>query len=209
MATRRRKRSTRRRAHPIINPVNSTRRRRRRATRRRTVYTRHRSPVNPVRHRRRRYGRRHNPVSGSIIWLGAQYALAGLAIGAVQPTVRSFVAPYVGASPIASAGITFGTAWLLSMGARFVPFLKKYENTILVAGATIASAQVISAYAGQFIPRLGGGATMGAPRWRRGMRGIGIATGIPPHVVPPPLPPANGAGNGMQGIGMRNGAWGY
>lgn len=207
MATQKRKGKATKRRNPV-NPVNPTRRRRR-STRRRTVYARHRNPINPVRRRRRRHTHRRNPVSGGLIMTGFRLALAGAAIGMAQPFIRNFAAPWLGGGPIASAGITFGTSYLLSFATKFIPFTRRYENDILLAGATIAAAQIVSAYVLPAL-RIGGGANpmMGAPRYRRGMRGIGITTGIPPTIVPPPLPPP-GANNGMQGLAMRNGQFGY
>jgi hypothetical protein len=97
-------------------------------------------------------------------------AASGVVIGLATPFVSGFARQYVGASPIANAGITFGTAWLLSMGAKFVPFTRKYENDILLAGATIAAAQLIATY---ITPRLGLGGSanpmMGSPRRFRRM----------------------------------------
>lgn len=209
MATRKRRRSTRRRAHARnpINPINPTRRRRSSTRRRRhSVFARRSNPINPTR-RRRHSRRRRNPLTGGLLVKGGRLALAGLAIGFIQPTVRGFVAPYVGTSPLASAGITVGTGWLVAKIASFIPFTKKYEEDILLAGVTLGLGQLAAFYAPRF--GIGGGASLSGPRWpRRGMRGIGIATGIPPNVVPP-LPPAPAANNGMQGIGMRNGQWGY
>lgn len=155
---------------------------------------------------------------------GLRLAGAGAVIGLAQPMVRSFVAPYVGATPIASAGITLGTAWLVSKATSFIPFLKKYENDFLIAGATIAGAQLISAYVSPYLSRVV--PTMSAPRYRRaglgqdgawrgrpwrGQNGIAVVTNQPPlHVLPPPSrqAAANGqAANGMQGMGMRPGAY--
>jgi hypothetical protein len=170
--------------------------------------------ANPIRHRRRRHSRRRNPVSGGIITAGFRLAAAGAVIGIAQPFVRSFAASYVGSSPLASAGITFGTAYGLSWLAKFTSFTRKYEHDILLAGATIAAAQLISAYV---TPRLGfGGGTMQGPLARRGMygrngmRGIAAVSGTPPLIAPPPLPPAAAANAaGMSGIAARPGNWGY
>jgi hypothetical protein len=135
---------------------------------------------------------------------GFKLAAAGAVIGIFQPFVRSFVGQYVGASPIASAGITLGTAYALSFVAKFIPFTRKYEDDILLAGATIAAAQLISAYVQPYL-KIGNNPLMSGPRYgvRRGMRGIAAVHGIPPQIVPPPLPPQGQ----MNGLAMRPGVY--
>jgi hypothetical protein len=41
---------------------------------------------------------------------------------------------------------------------------------------------------------------------RYGMRGIAAVHGVPPHILPPPPPAANG--NGMRGIAAGTTGWG-
>ncbi len=208
MATRKRRATRRRRsvarAH---NPINPTRRRRTRRTRRAGVFARRRNPINPTRRRRSGRRRHRNPLTGRVVFEGFKLAAAGAVIGIAQPFVRNLVGPYLGTSPIASAGVTLLTGYGLSFIAKFIPFTRKYEDTILLAAATIAGAQVLSAYVQPYLKLGGSNPLMSAPRgYRRGMRGIGIATGVPPQLVPAPPPPPT---NGMQGMGVRTGAWGY
>lgn len=138
-------------------------------------------------------------MTGSVISLGIQYAAAGAVIGVAQPFVRSLVGGFVGSSPIANAGITFGTAWGLSKLTGVFNATKRYENAFLIAGATIASAQLISTYVLPYL-RLGGGSanptgTMSGPYWSRGRRMRGIAavpsTQPPGLAAAPPPPPAS------------------
>lgn len=202
MATRRRKRRGTRRASARrnpVNPVNPTRRARRRG-RRRTVYARRRNPINPT--RRRRYGRRRrrNPNITSTAFRAIPLVLGSAAIGMAVPIVGPLVArfaPQLVATPIGAAGVTFGTGLLVSMVAKAFAFTRRYADDVLLAGAVLAGGQLFTAYVAPMIPRLGMGR-------RNGMRGIGVMTGIPPHVLPPP-PPANG--NGMKGIGAYPGQY--
>jgi len=206
MATQERKRhSSRRRARrSAANP------RRHKTTSRRprqhSAIARAHRYFNSSMRRRRRHRRRHNPVTGATVWRGIRLAGSGFAIGMIVPVVRRFATPYVGTSPIAAAGVTFGTSWLLSLVAKMIPFTRKYEDDILTAGATIATAQLISNYLTPYLMGLGGGAAnpmMSGPYRRpRGLRGIGVTTGIPPTIVAPPLPAAAGSGNGMQGVAV-------
>lgn len=213
MATRKRRRSTKRRVRRArsrnpVNPVNPVRRRRRRSTRRRsTVYARRRNPINPTR-RRRRSGRRRarrNPVTG-VLGRAVPLVIGSAAIGFTAPFTTQLVsrfAPQLLGTPIGMAGVTFGTGWALSLLAGAFAFTRKWKDDVMLAGAVLAGGQLFSAYVAPMIPRLGGqgGNGMGR-RYNQGMRGIGVMTGIPPNMALPP--PANNS-QGMQGIGMRPG----
>lgn len=192
------------------------------STKRRQTTTKRRNPVKPVSRARssgkkrggkpRRYARRyHNPLTGGLVGKAFTLAGAGAVIGLTQPFVGNFVRPYLGsfgASPIAGAGITFGTSWLLSVGAGMFAFTRKWKDDILLAGGTIAAAQLISAYVMPAL-RLGNGNRNGAGMGRYGMRGIGMMTDVPPQLrIAPPPSRRNGNGNGMQGVGMRQGVYG-
>jgi hypothetical protein len=143
---------------------------------------------------------------------GIEYAVAGFGVGLAQPFVSRLITPYIGTSPLARAGVTFGTGYGLSVLANFIPFTRKYSSAFVVAGTTIAAAQLISTYVAPYLSLGAGSAanpttTTGLSGPRRGLRGIGIVTGTPPRVVLPPAPAA-ASGAGMNGIGMRPGVWG-
>lgn len=216
MATRRKRRSTKRRVHarrnPVnpVNPVNPTRRRRRstrRRGRRSAVYARRRNPINPVR-RRRRFGRRRsrrNPVTG-VFGRAVPLVLSSAAIGFATPFVSQLIvrfAPQLITTPVGVAATTFGTGWVLSALAGMFAFTRRWADDLLLAGAVLAGGQLFTAYVAPAI-RLGGnrGNGMGR-RYNNGMGGIGVVTGIPPNIVAP-LPPANNT-QGMQGIGVLPG----
>lgn len=207
MATKKRKSSSKRRASAKrrnpVNPVNPTKRRatKRRSTRR--VYAKRRNPINPT--RRRRSGRRRsrrNPVTG-VIGRAVPLVLSTPVIALAAPFTAQLVgrfAPQIVATPLGAAGITFGTAWGISALMRMVPFLRRWSDDMLLAGAVVAGGQVFSAYLAPAL-RLGGSAPangMGR-RWRPGMNGIGVMTSIPPGMAALPAPPNN---NGMQGVGV-------
>lgn len=200
MATRKRRHTTRRRrrATAAVNP----------RRRRRTAVVRHRRSTalmttnrrNPS--HRRRHHRRLNPVRASLFAEGTKLAISGALIGFTQPLVRGFVGQWVGSSPIASAAITFGTAYGLSFLSRLTNFTKKLEDPLLLSGATIAVAQLISSYVLPLLrPATTANNTMSG-RYGPGMRGIAaVPSTNPPGYAPlPPMPPPQAAANGMQGI---------
>ncbi len=205
--TRRRKRRTRRRA-AAANPP----RRRRRATvrSRRSVSLfkprRRRARRANMSHRRRRIGtRRRNPMGGGIVGEAINFAVAGFAIGAAQPIIARFV-PNFGTFtvPVTSVATGFGLAWL----AGFANFTRPFKRPLQIMGFALA----ITTLAGPLVRQIMGGVQSGmsGQRRRNGMRGIAAVTGIPPQIVPPPIPPANsGNANGISGIAMRPGSYAY
>lgn len=213
MATRKRRRSTKRRAvrrtrsRNPVNPVNPARRRRRRS-RRSTVYARRRNPINPTR-RRRRIGRRRarrNPVTG-VLGRAIPLVIGSAVIGATAPFTAQIVgrfAPQLLGNPIGVAATTFGTGWALSLLAGAFAFTRKWKDDVMLAGAVLAGGQLFTAYVAPMIPRLGGGQGgngMGRRYNRNGMMsGIGVMTSIPPGMATLPAPQGNN--NGMQGIGV-------
>lgn len=200
MATRKRRHTSRRRrtVAAAVNP----RRRRRTATvrhRRSTALLSTRRRRNPS---RRRHHRRRNPVRASLFAEGTKLAISGALIGFTQPFVRGIAGQWVGSSPIASAAITFGTAYGLSFLSRLTSFTRKLEDPLLLSGATIAVAQLISSYVLPLLRPAGGAVnpTMSG-RYGAGMRGIAaVPTTVPPGYAPLPPPPPQAAANGMRGI---------
>lgn len=141
----------------------------------RTSHTAAHKRNSPRKHHPRR---RHNPVKAGIFVEGGKLAISGALIGIGQPIVRSFVGPYLGTSPIASAGLTFGTAWLLSMVSRATTLTKKLEDPLLLSGATIAAAQLLSTYVLPLL-RPGGAATSPLVAGLRGSRQMGDLVTLP------------------------------
>lgn len=204
MATRKRRHSTSRRRTAAKNPA-----KRRTATKRRRVSAVHRSrAANPVKRvgRRRSVRRRNPPVvsaSGTVAE-GLKLGVSGIVIGFSQKFVRPLVGNFLPSGPIANAGVTLGTAYGLGWLAGFTKFTSPYKRYLELAGWTIAATQLVTAYV---LPALGNftsgaAAGMSGPRrqYRPGMRGIAAVTGIPPTIVPPPLPPPQAAANGMNGF---------
>lgn len=199
MATRKRRRSTTRRRKSAVNPP----RRRRRATvrSRRNV-----SLFKPRRLRRRVRTRRRNPMGGGIVGEAINFAVAGFAIGAMQPVIARFV-PNFGAFtvPVTSVATGFGLGWL----AGFTRFTSPFKRPLQIMGFALA----ITTLAGPLVRQIMGGVgrSNGMSGRRNGMlRGIAAIHGIPPMIVPPPLPPPGAANaNGMNGIAARPGNYAY
>jgi hypothetical protein len=213
MATRKRKSSKRRtvraRAH---NPINPTRRRKsvKRHSTKRRVYARRHNPV--VHHRRRRVGRRRhrNPLAGASGEI-LNFTVAGLAQGIVTPIVGGFAGRFLPFGQYNPPIITAGTGWLLSKAFGMFGATRRFAHPALVFGFAAAAMQVLQ----PIVARTIGGATgmNGWPNsysgWNRrpGMpRGIAAVTGVPPQIMPPPMPAQNGQ-TGMNGMAVRNGQW--
>ena len=208
MATRKRKRTVRRRARARANPINPVNPTRRRTTKRRgrrsTIYARRRNPINPT--RRRRYGRRRarrNPVTG-VFGRAVPLVIGSAAIGFATPFVTQFVvrfAPQLITTPVGVAATTFGTGWALSALARMFAFTRRWSDDVMLAGAVLAGGQLFTAYVA---PVIGRGNGMGRRYVRNGMGGIAAVHGVPPHLLAPP-PAVN---NGVRGIAAANTGWG-
>jgi hypothetical protein len=225
MATKRRKRSTKRRvvhrAH-TSNRARPVRRHTKRRGRRSAVYARRRNPINPIHHRRhhmRHRRRRSNPLAGA----GSEiinYTVAGLAQGMAMPIVGGFVGRFLPFGAFNQPIITAGTGWLLSKAFGMFGFTRRFSHPALVFGFAAAAMQVLQPIVARTI---GGGApanpTMsgwGNGYYRRGMpmrgpapmRGIGVVTDIPPRITAPP-PAMNDRRGMMSGMGMRPGTYQY
>ena len=226
MATRKRKRSTKRRVHARrnpVNPVNPARRHTKRRSTKRRVYARHRNPINPVRrvrhHRRRHSSRFRNPLGAA----GAEilnFTVAGIAQGIAMPIVGGFAARFLPFGQYNQPIITAGTGWLLSKAFGMMGFTRRFAHASLVFGFAAAAMQVLQpivartvggAMAPAAAPTMSGwGAGYYQPRGRQHMRGIAVTTGIPPTITAPPMAPAANSATGMMsGMGMRPGNWGY
>lgn len=177
-----------------------------RARRSNALFTRRRRRANPLRRRGRRIGarRRRNPVSSGVIAEGLVLGASGIVIGLTQPFVRGLVDKFVGASPLASAGVTLGTAYGLSWLAGMIKAASSYKKPLELAGWTLAFTQLATSYVLPMLrPGSGAPAGMSGPYRRRGMSGIAAVHGIPPIITPPPLPPAPAtAQNGNSSSGM-------
>jgi hypothetical protein len=220
MAARKQKSSSKRRTTHRASPRKHNAKRKytkRRSTRR--VYARHRNPINPGHwHHRRHTRRRHrsmNPFGGA----GGEivnFTVAGLAQGIAMPIVGGFVGRFLPFGQFNPPVISLGTGWLLSKLFGMFGFTRRFSHAAMVFGAATAAMQVLQPFAA----RLVGGVTAPAPApatmsgWGNGyynrhprMRGIGVTTGMPPTITPPPAAPAPAAT--MSGMGMRPGAYGY
>src|SRR5262245_8816491 len=210
MATRKRRRSTKRRVHRARahNPVNPTRRRRATHHRRRrhSVFARRRrTSMNPVHHRRRRIGRRRhhrNPLrgaSGEIL----SYAGAGIGLGLFQPIVQRFVGPYAGAlGQFGGPALTALSGWGLSKIFEMFGFTRRFAHPALVLGFSTAVIQLVQPIVSRTLAGAGRGGGMAGYR-RNGMGGIGVWPGVPPGV--PLMAPAPPMANGMGAIGAYPG----
>lgn len=219
MAATKRRRSTKRRTVRASNPKRRTRKSttvaRRRSTRRNSFFSRTRRRSNPVARRRgvRRRGRRRNPIGGGVIGEGFKLAIAGMAIGAGQKYVRQLIGGFLPAGPIANGVVTLGTGYGLGWLAGLVPinFVKGLKRPLELSGWALFGAQVITSYLLPALSSVTGGAGMSGwnAGYRRGPRGIGVVTDVPPYIVSPqqaavaPPPPS---ANGMQGFASVPGA---
>jgi hypothetical protein len=209
------RRSTKRRTvrHTATRKVaNKTRRHTaKRRTSKRRVYASRRHHNPPA--RRRRVGRRRhhrNPIGaygGDIL----NFTVAGLAQGIVTPLVGGFAGRFLPFGAYNGPIITAGTGWLLSKAFSMFSATRRFEKPALIFGFAAAAMQVLQ----PIVARTIGGATgmSGWPNgvgsgWNRrpGVRGIAAVTGIPPQIMPPPMPPQNGQ-TGMNGMAVRNGQW--
>lgn len=152
---------------------------------------------------------RRNPLMSGAGGEILSYAGAGLGLGIAQPILANAVGRFLPFGQYNGPVLTFGTGWVLSKIFEMLPFTKPLAKPTFILGASTAVIQVTQPFVRNLIN--GGAAApplMNAPRgyYQRGngMRGIGVVTGTPPHLVPPPPPPppANGATNGMHGIGV-------
>lgn len=150
---------------------------------------------------------------------GFKLAIAGMAIGAGQKYVRQLIGGFLPAGPIANGAVTLGTGYGLGWLAGLVPvsFVRDLKKPLQLSGWALFGAQVITSY---LLPALssvtgGGGMSGWSGGYRRGPRGIGVVTDVPPYVVAPAAaavaaPPPN-SGNGMQGFATVPGSgrrWG-
>lgn len=133
--------------------------------------------ANPHRYR----SRRRNPIQTGLVIDGFKLAGGGVLIGFAQPWVRGVVGRFLPTGPIASAGVTLGTAYGLSWLSKMTRYTQTMERPIVLAGWTIVGAQVISSYILPWVNsifsglNLGAGASNGASglgRARRTMRDI-------------------------------------
>ncbi len=190
-----------------VNPVNPVKRRK--ATTRRTYSKARRTSSKGG---RKRYARRRRYLGNPAGVLGQAFTLAGAgaAIGLLQPFIGRFVTPYIGVSPISTAGLAFGTGWLLSMAAGLTSFTRRFKNDILLAGGVVAAAQLISAYV---VPALRLRMAPPPPQngmgWRRGWNGMNGIAAIPGTFPGPMLNMGGGpVPNGVPVQGMNGmAAW--
>src|SRR6266508_1132476 len=179
-------------------------RRKRRSTKRRVHRARSSNPT----HRRKRVGhRRHrrNPFGGG--GEVADFAGAGIFLGLVQPFASRLIGPYAQAlSQFSGPVITAATGWGLSKALEMFGITRRFAKAARILGYSTAVIQIVQPLVARALGPVinGGGQGMG---WTRsGMRGIGVMTGVPPTgVLPPPPPPSR---RGMQGVGMRPGNYG-
>lgn len=215
MATKRRRRSTKRRVRRVHakkhNPVNPVPRRRRSVRRRRsTIYARRRHSSAHLTHRRRRVGRRRhhrNPFGGG--GEVVDFAGAGIGLGLFTPLAARFIGPYLPFGQYNGPALTAISGWGLSKILEMFSFTRRFAKAARILGYSTAVIQVVQPLVGRAIAGVGGGGNGNGMGWTRrsGMGGIGVMTGVPPTgVLPPPPPPSRRAG--MQGIGMRPGNYG-
>jgi hypothetical protein len=145
--------------------------------------------------------------SGEIL----NFTVAGILQGMAQPVVGGFLGRFLPFGQYNAPIITAATGWGLSKVLGMFGATRRFAHPALVFGFAAAAMQVLQ----PIVARTIGGATgmNGWPNsysgWNRrpGMpRGIAAVTGIPPQIMPPPMPPQNGQ-TGMNGMAVRNGQW--
>lgn len=220
----RRRRGFSLRRHNPVNPVNPSRRRKVRRHHRYGMFTHARNPMR--RHHRRHY-RRRNPigVSGQEI---INFAIGGLGLAMFQPIVNRFIGGLLPLGQFTSPAVTALSGWGLSYIFNIFPFTKKFAHPAMILGFSTAVIQIVQPYVSNLLGGVGAAPTapimhgwpqgysgwnpqrIGAMRRRgRPIRGIGVVTGIPPTITPPPMPPAPAPGGAMQGLGVRPGVWAH
>lgn len=202
MATRKRRRSTKRRtvrarAH---NPINPTRRKRSTRRKSHSVFAhsrRRRNPINPT-HRRRVGRRRHrrNPLGGGgeII----DFAGAGIGLGLAKPFAARFIGGLLPFGQYNDAALTALTGFGLSKLFEMFSVTRRFSKAVKVLGYSTAIIQIVQPIVSRAIGTVTNGAGMSGPRRQGGMRGIGVWPGVPagvPMIAPAPQQ------QGMQGIG--------
>lgn len=201
-STRRKRHTTATRRH--TNPAKGTRRaggsrrRRRVAAGFKMAHKLYSSRPGWKRNPTRRHRRRRNPVSTGTIAEGFKLAVAGMVIGFVQPTVRNLIGRFLPTGPIASAGVTLGTAYGLGYLAKFTSFTRNWQRPIELAGWTIAATQLVTTYVLPALSGITAGAGVRTGMSGQRMRGIAAVTGVPPQILPPsPVPTSQ---QGMHGL---------
>lgn len=111
---------------------------------------------------RRRGGRRRNPISTGTVAEGFKLAGSGVLIGFAQPWVRGLVGRFLPTGPIASAGVTLGTAYGLSWLSKMTGYTRTLERPLQLAGWTIVGAQVISTYVLPWVNSVFSGLSLGS-----------------------------------------------
>lgn len=213
-ATKRRRHSTKRRSVAKRNPVRrhrkSTTVARRGRRRNFSLFGKTRRRSNPIRRRHVRHRRRRNPIGGGVIGEGFKLAIAGALIGGGQKYVRQLIGGFLPAGPIANAGVTLATGYGLGWLAGMLPVsaIKAFKRPLELAAWTLFGGQLVSSYLLPAIANVTGGAGLSGWNGRRGMRGIGVTTNVPPYLVPTPIAPATAAQKGMQGMAVTPGMMG-
>lgn len=200
------------------NPINPTRRRRvRRHHRHHSVFARSRNPIRRHVHRRRHH-RRRNPlgVTGSEI---INFAVGGIGLGIAQPLVNRLIGGLLPLGQFNAPVITAVTGWGLGKLFEMIGATKRFAQPTVILGISTAVIQIVQPFISRALAGVTTTAAAPAPGMQgpwtgyrpRGMAGIGLTTGVPPLIVPPPPAPphANGAQPGMHGLGMRPGMWGH
>ena len=201
MATKRRKRSTKRRAvHHTAARKTATRRTRAHSNPPRHHRVHARRHHSPMRHHRRR--RNPSAAGGEIL----NFTVAGIGLGIATPIVGGFVGRFLPFGQYNAPILSFGTGWLLSKAFGMFGFTRRFSHASFVFGAATAAMQVLQPIVARtLVGAAPQPSTMSGPGWRRmGMRGIAAVHGIPPEIMPPPMPPPHG---GMAGVATVPGVW--
>jgi hypothetical protein len=187
------------------------------------MFARSHNPVHRRHHRRHHRSRNPLGVSGGEI---INFAIGGLGLGMAQPLVNRLIGGFLPLGQFNGPAITALTGWGLGKVFEMFNFTRRFAQPTMILGLSTAVIQIVQPY----VSNLVGGVAAPAPvmhgwpqgysGWnpqrigamrRRGrpMRGIGVTTGIPPTIVPPPMPPATTQNGSMQGFGMRPGVWAH
>lgn len=148
---------------------------------------------NPTRRKtttRRSVTRRRNPsgFTGQVI----DFTVAGVILGIAQPMVQPIIARFIPlgqfTAPVSAGVAGYGLGWL----AEKFTATRRFGNPLKVLAVATAAIGVVTPIVRGFMNR--------PVAANSGMNGIGVVTGIPPRIVPPPLPPPKQQSNGMQGM---------
>jgi len=124
------------------------------------------------------------------------FAGGGIFLSLAQPFASRLLGPYAQAlGQYGGPAITALTGWGLSKLLEMFGFTRRFAKPARILGYSTAVIQIVQPLVARALGPVVGGQGMG---WRRqGMRGIAAVHGIPPQIMPPPMPQQQQSMGGM------------